>query len=389
LGRAVGDPALLTDRARRERAEFATRFQQTCGPVMAKGVEDTAAYRWVRLVSLNEVGGDPARIGLSPEELHAFAADQLTSCPTGMTTLSTHDTKRSEDVRARLAIVSELGSDWTDLVRALHAAGSGYRAPEVDGRVELLIWQTLVGAFPIAADRLQPYVQKAIREAKLHTSWTTPDAAYEQAVHEFVERALGDEVVLDLVREWGAATADAVRATTLGQKLLQLVLPGVPDIYQGCESLSLTLVDPDNRRPVDHPALAARLAVLDQHPRPALRDLDLAHAKLLVTAQTLRLRREQPGWFAGPDATYAPVATTSGSALALSRGDTSGPGALAVMTRLAVSLDRFGGWGEHTITLPDSPGGWLDTFTDRAFTGGPLRLADLLADLPVALLRRA
>jgi (1->4)-alpha-D-glucan 1-alpha-D-glucosylmutase len=386
LGRAVGDPALLTELARQQRAEFVTRFQQTCGPVMAKGVEDTAAYRWVRLVSLNEVGGDPSRIGLSPEELHAFAAQQLANHPTGMTTLSTHDTKRSEDVRARLAVVSELGSDWTDLVRALHAASSGYRAPEVDGRVELLVWQTLIGTFPITAERLEQYVEKAIREAKLHTTWTTADPAYEAAVREFVQRLAADESVLDLVREWGRSTADAVAATTLGQKLLQLVLPGVPDVYQGCESLSLTLVDPDNRLPVDHQGLAEDLAALDAD--ADVHSLDLPRAKLLVTTQTLRLRRAHPEWFVGPDATYAPVATTSGSAIALSRGDQTGPAVVAVMTRLAVSLNRFGGWGEHTITLPDSPAGWVDTFTGRPFDAGPVRIVDLLRDLPVALLRR-
>ena len=281
LGRPVGDPALLTDRARSQRAELVTRFQQTCGPVMAKGVEDTAAYRWVRLVSLNEVGGDPSRIGLPPEELHTFAAQQLQTHPTAMTTLSTHDTKRSEDVRARLAVASELGADWTELIRALHAASSGYRAAEVDGRVELLIWQTLIGTFPITRQRLVPYVEKAIREAKLHTTWTTPEPAYEDAVRDFVERALQDEVVLDLVRAWGRSTAEAVAATTLGQKLLQLVLPGVPDVYQGCESLSLTLVDPDNRQPVDHEATAPRTS-------PTLEaDLDL------------RLARSRPGQAAG------------------------------------------------------------------------------------------
>ena len=394
LGLEVGDPELLTPRARRLRADLVTRFQQTCGPVMAKGVEDTAAYRWVRLVSLNEVGGDPGALGLSPEELHAFASSALQRYPTGMTTLSTHDTKRSEDVRARLAVVSEVPQDWADTLRMLREACAAYRSPEVDGRIELLIWQTLVGTWPITQERLGRYVEKVMREAKLHSSWTTPDAAYESAVQDFVTALLVDPEVTRLLSEWTERTADAVRATTLGQKLLQLVLPGVPDVFQGCESLVLTLVDPDNRQPVDHADLAARLASLDRSDGTGSRALgalgarSLADTKLLVTSRVLRLRREHPEWFTGADATYAPVATTSGSALAVSRGDGAGPGAIAVMTRLSLSLKRFGGWAEHTVTLPESEAGWTDELTGRVVSGGPQRLAELLADLPVALLRR-
>jgi (1->4)-alpha-D-glucan 1-alpha-D-glucosylmutase len=387
LGRAVGDPALVTAQAARLRAELVVRFQQTCGPVMAKGVEDTAAYRWVRLVSLNEVGGDPGAIGLSPEELHAFAAVALQRHPTTMTTLSTHDTKRSEDVRARVAVLSELPQDWADLLRALREASVAYRSPEVDGQIELLIWQTLAGTWPITERRLREYVEKVMREAKLHSSWTSPDAAYESAVQDFVTALLVDPEVTRLLTDWTERTADAVRATTLGQKLLQLVLPGVPDVFQGCESVALSLVDPDNRRPVDHADLAGRLTRLDGVDLEPAR-LDLADAKLLVTARTLRLRRDRPAWFVGEQATYAPFATTSGSALAVSRGDEDGPGVIAVMTRLSVSLNRFGGWAEHTVTLPESETGWTDELTGRAFAAGPQRLAELLADLPVALLRR-
>jgi (1->4)-alpha-D-glucan 1-alpha-D-glucosylmutase len=197
------------------------------------------------------------------------------------------------------------------------------------------------------------------------------------------------------VREWLRATSDAVTATTLGQKLLQLVVPGVPDVYQGCESLSLTLVDPDNRRPVDHAALAERLDRLDRLDAVDPADaadasglLDLARAKLLVTSRALRLRRQHPEWFVGPAATYAPIATTSGSALAVGRGDETGVQVVAVMTRLSVSLQRFGGWGEHTVALPESDTGWVDELTGRVFGSGPVQLAELLADLPVLLLRR-
>jgi (1->4)-alpha-D-glucan 1-alpha-D-glucosylmutase len=389
LGQPVGDPALVDDDARRRRAELVTRFQQTCGPVMAKGVEDTASYRWVRLVSLNEVGGEPSRIGLAPEELHAFAAETLLSHPTGLTALSTHDTKRSEDVRARIAAISELSQEWTETVRALHEASAAYRSAEVDGRFELLLWQTIAGTWPISEERLTSYAEKVVREAKLHTSWTAPDAAYEAAVRALVAGALKDEEVQRILGAWLAASASAVRATTLGQKLLQLVMPGVPDVFQGCETVALTLVDPDNRQPVDHRALAVSLRELESGANVS--ELDLERAKLLVTSRALRLRREHPDWFVGPDATYAPVATTSGSALAVARGDATGVHVVAVMTRLAASLERFGGWAEHTVALPDLGDGeaWVDELTGRRYDGGTCSLATLLADLPVALLRRA
>jgi (1->4)-alpha-D-glucan 1-alpha-D-glucosylmutase len=387
LGHPVGDAALLDEDALHRRAELVTRFQQTCGPVMAKGVEDTAAYRWVRLVSLNEVGGDPSRIGLAPEELHAFASETLLSHPTGMTTLSTHDTKRSEDVRARIAVISELPQEWADIEHALHEGSSSYRSADVDGRFELLLWQTIAGTWPISRERLAAYAEKVVREANLHTSWTAPDAGYEQAVHDLVTGALGDSEVRRIIEAWTATTASAVRATTLGQKLLQLMLPGVPDVFQGCETVALTLVDPDNRQPVDHPGLAASLRDLELVGDVA--GLDLGRAKLLVTSRALHLRRAHLEWFVGPDATYAPVATTSGSALAIARGDASGVQVVALMTRLAASLERFGGWAEHTVTLPDAAEGWVDELTGRPYDAGARSLAELLADLPVALLRRA
>ncbi len=305
-----------------------------------------------------------------------------------MTALSTHDTKRSEDVRARLAVVSELAGDWVETVHALRAATAAYRPGELDGRLELFLWQTLAGTFPISAGRLEEYVEKAMREAKLHTSWTSPDETYETAVREFLHAVLDDDAVTGLLSDWQRATAAPVAATTLGQKLLQLVLPGVPDVYQGCESVSLSLVDPDNRRPVDHAALDRDLAALADW-RAGGDRLDLPSAKLLVTSRALRLRRDHPEWFIGPDATYAPVATTSGSALALCRGDADGAQVVAVMTRLSVSLERFGGWGEHTVALPDAENGWVDELTGRTTPGGTARLADLLQDLPVVLLRRA
>ncbi|QGN59318.1 malto-oligosyltrehalose synthase [Nostocoides sp. HKS02] len=371
--------------------EFLVRFQQTCGPVMAKAVEDTAFYRYARLTALNEVGGDPGTVGIEPAELHAFAERQLASWPTTMTTLSTHDTKRSEDVRARLAVLSELPSQWRAWVakaRDLVALAASQRTAAVDGATEYLLWQTVVGAWPISTERLQTYATKAVREAKLHTTWIDPDEAYEAAVSAWVETVTTDAQVAAHVGDWVARTAAAARATTLGQKLLQLVLPGVPDVYQGTELVDLTLVDPDNRRPVDFGPRRERLERLDGL-RPGEPAYDLDDEKLLVTSRALRLRRAHPEWFTGPEATYAAVPTTSAHALAVARGDSIGVQVVAVATRLSERLAAAGGWADAVVTLP--AGAWRDLLTGRELVvddEGGGRLADLLHDLPVALLVR-
>jgi (1->4)-alpha-D-glucan 1-alpha-D-glucosylmutase len=377
-GEAVGDP----EAAR----EFIIRFQQTCGPVMAKAVEDTAFYRYARLTSLNEVGGDPRRFGIAPAELHDFALRQLASWPTGMTTLSTHDTKRSEDVRARLGVLSEMPEQWADWARRARELAKPHRDDRLDEATEYFLWQTVVGAWPIDTERLQEYATKAIREAKQHTTWTDPDAAYEQAVARFVQGITTADEIADHIAAWVAETAEASRVAILGQKLLQLVLPGVPDVYQGSELVDLSLVDPDNRRLVDYGARRARMAHLDEGGQP--RDLD--DEKLLVTSRVLRMRREQPGWFVGERATYERVITTSDYAIALRRADGEHAGAVAVATRLAVGLRNRGGWGDATVLLPE-PGSWIEIFTGRRVetdTSGLLRLDELLTTLPVALLWR-
>jgi (1->4)-alpha-D-glucan 1-alpha-D-glucosylmutase len=379
LGREIGTAGRADDPAR---AELVVRFQQTCGPVMAKGVEDTAFYRWFRLASLDEVGGDPARFGVAGEEVHAFAERLQREWPTTMTTLSTHDTKRSEDVRARLAVLSELPGAWADAVRGWWMAAAPHRDPLVDPRTEYLVWQTLVGTWPIDADRLHRYLEKAVREAKLLTSWTSPDGDYEAAVHRFVDGVVHDAGITTSVQELVQQTAEPARAGLLGQKLVQLLMPGVPDVYQGTELVNLSLVDPDNRRPVDFADRRARLARLDAGASP--RDLD--DEKLLVTSRALRLRRDHPEWFVGEQAQYHAVATSTGNAFALGRGDDE-PRGVGIATRLAVSLDRYGGWQDHTVTLPD--GVWCDVLTGRSLDGGAVRLADLLSPLPVALLVRA
>ena len=365
--------------------EFVVRFQQTCGPVMAKGIEDTAFYQYARLTGLNEVGGNPGRLGVEPAELHAFATQQLATWPTTMTTLSTHDTKRSEDVRARLSVLSELPQDWAQWVRAARDLAAPHRGSRLDAATEYLLLQTAVGSWPISPDRLQAYATKAVREAKQHTSWTEPDAAYEAEVAAFVDALTTDPALTSHLAQWVDLAAQSARATTLGQKLLQLVLPGVPDVYQGTELVDLSLVDPDNRRPVDYPSRSARLARLDAG--EAAQGLD--DEKLLVTSRALRLRRDHPEWFTAEDATYTAVPTSSEHALAVGRGDAHAVQVVAVATRLSERLRSAGGWGTAGLSLPD--GDWVDLLGGAAVArraDGQVELAGLLRVLPVALLVR-
>jgi (1->4)-alpha-D-glucan 1-alpha-D-glucosylmutase len=380
--------------------EFTVRFQQTSGPVQAKGVEDTAFYRWFRLVSLNEVGGDPGLFGVPPEEFHATAGRLLRSWPGTMTTLSTHDTKRQEDVRARLAVLAEMPSEWGQQVMEWHeravppeSSGSGGDAgPAVDADTEYLLWQTLAGAWPISQERLNGYLTKAIREAKRRTSWTDSDPGYEAAVLGLGSRVLSDASLRGSIEAFVASIAADALANSLGAKLVQLTMPGVPDVYQGCELTGLSLVDPDDRRPVDYGRRQSLLADLDAgrldaasspdpDPDPVAR---LDAAKLLVTSRALRLRRDHPDWFAGSYEPLAAAGAAAGHAVAFARGGH----AVTVATRLPGGLRRLGGWGGTLLPLPvlEADAGWVDVLTGAVYREQSVLLADLTRRLPVALL---
>jgi (1->4)-alpha-D-glucan 1-alpha-D-glucosylmutase len=373
--------------------EFCARFAQTASAVAAKGVEDTAFYRWNALLSVNEVGGTPGRPGVTPEEFHAWCERTERERPQTMTALSTHDTKRSADARARLAVLAEQCDSWERTAATWSAMARLLVAPEqralVDPDTEWLLWQTVLAAWPTEPDRLVAAVLKSVREAKLRTSWTEPDEAYEQAVEAYARAALGDAALCERVDALVRHLDPAARTVTLSSALLHLTVPGVPDVYQGGEEPLHTLVDPDNRRPADLAGLAERLAALDAG-APAE---GLAAEKLRLTATALRLRRDRPGAFTG----YTPLAArgpAADCALAFLRGTVGpsggpgGPGAggrvLAVATRLPHALRRLGGWLDTTLTLP--PGRWTDLLTAREPLSGDQLLADLLTPLPVALL---
>lgn len=369
----VGDPA----------SELSRRFMQTTGPVMAKGVEDAAFYRFTRLGSLTEVGGDPSVFSLDVRSFHEAFSRRQAAWPRAMTALSTHDTKRSEDVRARLAVLAEIPERWAEVLEQLRAI-----AATPDGGFDGLLWQAIIGAWPATPERLQEYATKAAREAGTHTSWAAPDEEFEAAAAAVVDAAFGD--ARPVVEQFVAEVADAGWSNALAAKLLQLAGPGVPDVYQGSELWDLSLVDPDNRRLVDYGIRRDLLARIDGGWMPGL---DASGAvKLLVVSRALRARRDRPQLFTR----YVPatvVGEASAHAVAFDRG-----GAIAVATRLPVGLAARGGWGQTELLLGDPvargdaavPAGavYRDAFTGRLFDAGRVRVSDVLADYPVALLLR-
>ncbi|MEU8137196.1 malto-oligosyltrehalose synthase [Streptodolium elevatio] len=376
-GRLAATARRIADAALGHDPEFAVRFAQVASAVAAKGVEDRAFYRWYVLSSCNEVGGEPDEVGLGTEGFHAYARSMHASRPDTMTALSTHDTKRSEDVRARLAVLAEIPDEWEAAVRGWEKAAQRHRSgPGPDRYDTYLFWQTLVGAWPIDPDRMKAYLRKAMREADRSTSWTTPDTPYEQATDAFVDGVLNDRELRSSVQEFVERLADSARTVALGVKLVQLTMPGVPDVYQGGEAVLRTLVDPDNRAPVDFGAAATRLAHLDTGGTP--RDLD--DEKALVTSAALRWRRRDPAAFGG-EGRYAAVHVRGEAAahvLGMRRGFT-----VALATRLPVGLAARGGWGDTCLDL--WKGTWTDLLTGRR-VARDAPLAEVFARLPVALL---
>ncbi len=363
----------VAERLTDPKTEFTVRFQQTSGMVMAKGVEDCAFYRWTRLTSLTEVGGEPAQFSITPEELHGINRRRLERNPATMTALSTHDTKRSEDVRARISVISELRDEWAAAVRHWVRL-----APLGDGPLANLVLQAAVGAWPIECERLHAYAEKAAREAGNSTGWIDSDAAFEQRLHALVDAVYDDPALnagivamVDRLRPFGWSNS-------LSAKLIQLTSTGVPDVYQGTELWDLSLVDPDNRRPVDYLRRTELLIRIDDGWRPEIDDEGAV--KLLVASRALRLRRDRPELFTEYTALTA-AGPAAGHVFAFDRG-----GAVTVATRLPVGLEASGGWRDTTIDLP--AGSWTDELTGTSFDGGTVPVAALLESYPVALLVR-
>src|SRR5688572_21246561 len=282
---------------------FVTRFQQTTPAIMAKGVEDTAFYRYGRLLALNDVGGDPSRFGISVDRFHAGNLERAARFPNNLLVTQTHDTKRSGDVRARIGALAGMAEEWTSHVRRWLEACSPLHGPDPVERY--LIFQTLVGAWPIEVERLEAYLEKALREAKRNTNWIEPDERHEQAVKAFCRALYEHRPFLSDFEPFAAEVARAGDRAALAQLLLKLTVPGVPDIYQGDELLALSLVDPDNRRRVDW---ARRREVLDAVRRGAAPTDETRKLWLIVRALTLRASR--PEAFSGG---YTPLAAGDGA----------------------------------------------------------------------------
>ncbi|MEO8900717.1 MAG: malto-oligosyltrehalose synthase [Polyangiaceae bacterium] len=389
-----------------EAVGFAMRFQQTGGPVTAKSLEDTAFYRYTRFAAENEVGNQPERIGVELQEFHAQNAERASRHPLGLVASSTHDTKRGEDARARLAVLAEMPNTWRRVVFDLHGIAAGLRdshdAPSKSD--EYLYFQTLVGVVPFGAqdadiraleERLQEYMRKACREAKVRTSWAHPNEDYEAATRRFLSATLAAPAFVERLRRFCARIDPYAVSKSLAQVALKHCAPGVPDTYQGSEVWHQVLVDPDNRRPVDYSALNALLRGIDERRADRaglvaqlLNDFSTGAVKLFVVSELLRLRNAQPDVFSS---SYLPLDGGS-DCVAFGRGNGRCE-LICAVARFPFRLTRgrspwaIGSvWGEAEIHGPGLAGQYRNVLTNSVATfGNDVRLAEAFRDFPVAI----
>jgi (1->4)-alpha-D-glucan 1-alpha-D-glucosylmutase len=372
---------LLSPPLKKNALDFITRFQQLTGPVMAKGVEDTAFYCYNRFASLNEVGGAPEKFGVSPEKFHEFLQQQQTRWPHSQLTTSTHDTKRAEDVRARLNVLSEIPEIWREKVLRWAQMNEAFHQNNFpDRNAEYLFYQTLVGAWPLSESRAQFYMEKAAHESKQHTTWTNRNEIYENVLKNFVSKMLKNLEFTSDVEKFVETISEAAAVNSLALTLIKLTAPGVPDIYQGCESWDLSLVDPDNRRPVDFVSqqkLLAKINLLTVEKIWARRAEGLP--KLFLIQKTLKLRERfadfsafgyEPLFARGPNAE---------NVVAFSRGGNL----ITLIPRFFFKLKND--LGETFLRLP--AGNWRNEFTGEIFEG-EIRVETFFKKFPAALLVR-
>ena len=413
-------PESASEADRQERLDFVRRFQQITGPVTAKGYEDTVLYRFNRLVSLNEVGSDPSRFGTSLAEFHAENLERRLRSPHALSATTTHDTKRGEDVRLRISVLSEIPAEWRARLSAWHRLNRKHHtmvdgAPVPGTNTEYLLYQTMVGAWPIDVTRLRAYMLKAVREAKVHTSWVNPNARYDDAITRFVEAILDPDRSAPFLEDlvvFQARVAHFGMLSSLGQTLIKLTAPGVPDFYQGSELWDLSLVDPDNRRPVDWEVRGRLLdevltTLTDGRDRMTLvHELVKGKAdgrvKLFVIHAGLAFRRARRALF--ETGAYRPLDVRGAYAehvCAFARVGGDGAVALTVLPRLlarrGVDAVPLGAeyWADTWVELPrELAGRYTNVLTLERVASAPagdaagLRLADVLASFPVALLDR-
>jgi (1->4)-alpha-D-glucan 1-alpha-D-glucosylmutase len=386
---------------------FVLKFQQCTGPIAAKGVEDTAFYGFNRLIALNEVGGEPDAMGLSVEQFHRHNAARLAEIPHCLLTTSTHDTKRSEDVRARIAAISELPEEWGRAVRRWQMMNRKHRhefdgEPAPDANEEYLLYQTLAGAWPLDGlhdgnraefrQRIQDYMVKAVREAKVNSSWLEPNVAWEDAVRAFTAALLAPGGRNRFPQSFATFAKHIARpgmVNSLTQTALKLTCPGVADFYQGCEVWDFSLVDPDNRRPVDYASRQRQLDSLSSaDPGELLENWPDGRIKLFLIHRLLALRRERKELFASGSYTAIAAAGLFADKVVTFERRGSDAAILVVVPRLTARLGfppLRGAWADTQLALPGSST-WRDIFTGREHQGNTLAVSGVLADLPFAVL---
>ncbi len=357
---------------------------------MAKGVEDTTFYRYLPLIALNEVGAEPVRT-MSIAALHAFCARAAAEHPQSLLATATHDTKRGEDARLRALLIAEIPELWLATVERLHALAERHRYGDAPSRkAEYLLYQTLVAASPIDADRMWAYMQKASREAKEETEWLEPNERYEADLERFVRGMVADDEVVSEIEVVIAALTPHWQHLALSQTLLKLTAPGVPDIYQGCELWDLRLVDPDNRGPVDYDVRRTLLRAVSEDPHDVfLSRLEEGVPKLRLIARALAVRARHADAFA-PGAGYEPLAvqgSRSVHAICFARTTPGDDVATTLTLALRWPAALAGDWQDTTARMPS--GSWRNALTGEVANGGERRLSELLAQAPVALLERA
>ncbi len=374
--------AMLVKPQRGARArDFVARFQQLTGAVMAKGTEDTAFYCFNRFVSQNEVGGDPKKFGISSAEFHDFVGRQKKEWPYTQLTTSTHDTKRAEDVRARLNVLSEIPDEWSKAVHRWSVMNARHKEGQFSDRnAEYLFYQTLAGAWPLTEDRMQAYMEKASHEAKQHTDWVKRNVEYEKALSRFISATLRDPEFTADLEHFTDRLSEAAAINSLAQTLIKLTAPGVPDIYQGCELWDFSLVDPDNRRPVDFGLRRSLLVEAGKVSAPkAWARRGEGFPKLWLIQKVLALRKQFADY---SNLNYLPVFARGEKeehVVAFSRGRRI----ITILPRFSFRLNHD--WKDTVLELP--VGGWHNQFTGETFRG-EVRMENLFQNFPVALLFR-
>ena len=380
----IGDVLLLRNRGRLE-SEFVYRFQQFTSPVMAKGVEDTAFYCYNRLIGLNEVGSAPGRSGITSSEFLQQCMKMQSSFPATMTTLSTHDTKRSDDVRARLAVLTEIPGQWRRALRLWSRLNTPFKTDSLpDRNTEYFLYQTMIGAWPIEPDRLFANMEKAAREAKQQTTWTQPNKIFEDALFKFIEGIYRNPEFMASIEEFVRGVLLAGRVNSLAQTLLKCTAPGVPDTYQGSELWDLHLVDPDNRQPVDYEQRRSLLSELQSGMaiEDIVKRIDDGLPKLWTLYCALNLRRTRRDLF-GRDSDFVPL-SFDGRKAENAMGYLRAGLVATIVPRWFLKI--AGSWGNTMVNLPS--GKWNNLLTGETLNGGRASLDRILRRFPVALLTR-